>query len=438
MTNDLVRRDFSAYRSGDRLEFFASRCTHDEAPTLLGVGIGAYLVNHHDDVSHLLQTGAQSYEKTRRLTNRRGRRLSGHGILTSTGAEHRARRELLTPSFRARAAVRDSETTARQASDWAKSLTAGEEVDVAAISLRLAEQAIFTSIISTLGPIEVEEMRAAVRVRKEFLNYVYSSPVPYKEHARTAVVLEHRTRIVRFEQIVRSEMHRRRVEGITRDDLLGDLLALADGEQDFDDDDVVEEIQMVALTGHETVAEALVWTLKLLAEHPEAQDRVAEESIRIGGDLLVEDLETLKLASAAVSESLRLFPPTWLYVRRAIRPDKLPSGLFVKRGAKFYICPYLLHRNPRLFPEPETFSLDRFVDAPRPPRGAYVPFGLGRHACLGEPYAKLTTHLVLGSILRHVRFVPAGSGGTTIRAGITLMSEPPPMVTVEVREGARP
>lgn len=435
VTSDLVRRDFATYRKGDRLEFFRSRSEPDAAPTLLGVGIGAYLVNHHDDVAHLLQTGAHGYEKTRRLTNRRGRRLSGYGILTSTGDAHRERRELLGPSFRARAAVRDAETTARRASEWAASVAPGEQIDLRSVAFQIAERAIFQSTISTLDDDDLQEMTMAVRSRRRFLEYVYTSPIPYKEHTRSPIVTDHRTRIMRFEQIVRSEMQRRRTEVAEHDDLLGDLLALADGDAPFGDDDVIDEIRMVTLTGHETVADALVWTLKLLAEHPEAQRRVAEESRGLGGDLRVEDLEAMQLASAAASESLRLFPPTWLYVRRATQQDTLPSGLSVKRGAKFYICPYLLHRNPRLFPEPEAFDLDRFIENPRPPRGAYVPFGLGRHACLGEPYAKLTTHLVVGSILRHLTLVPAGVGGTTTHAGITLTSEPPPVVTVSGREG---
>lgn len=430
VTNDLVRRDFASYRHGDRLEFFRSRSDPGGPPTLLGVGIGAYLVNRHDDVEHLLQTGATNYEKTRRLTNRRGRRLSGGGILTSTGARHRRRRELLSPSFRARAAVRDAETTAARAGAWARGLTSGTTVDLTTTSFVLAERAIFQSLMSNLEGDDLDDAIAAVRVRREFLNFVYTSPIPYKEHVRNTLVLEHRHRMRRFEEIVRREIASRRARNDRIDDLLGDLIEVADVNDDFDDDDVWDEVRMVSLTGHETIADALSWTLLVLAREPEAQARVTEEARSIPTEPGARDLVELDLASAAVSESLRLFPPTWLFVRRATGPDTLPSGLTVRRGAKFYICPFLLHRNPEIFPDPETFRLERFIERPRPPRGAYIPFGLGRHVCLGEPYAKLTVQLAVASVLRHIRVVTNDSAPLEMDAGVTLRSARAPEIEI--------
>lgn len=433
VTNSLIRRDFGEYRRGDRLEFFAARADPGGPPTHLGVGVGAYLVNHHDDVAHLLQFGAEKFEKTRRLTNRRGRRLSGNGILTSTGNDHRVRRELLAPSFRRRAVTRDAESTANRAAQWAQSLQDGSQVNITDAMFDIAEQAILESILANLDDAEYSELRQAVRARRHFLNYVYTSPIPYKEFAPNTIVSEHRRLIQRFEEIVRTELVRRREAGEKHGDLLGDLLSVSNENDEFGDDDIIDEIRMVALTGHETVAEALMWTLWLLAKHPDEQERVADEARALGRTPLIEDIATLERANAAVSESLRLFPPTWLYVRRAIEPDTLPSGLSVKRGAKFYICPYVLHRDPAVFPHPEEFQPDRFLGDARFPRGAYVPFGLGRHTCLGEPYARLAIDLAVSAITRHVELRPASDVPLHIQAGITLRADPQPRAVVTPR-----
>jgi cytochrome P450 len=104
-------------------------------------------------------------------------------------------------------------------------------------------------------------------------------------------------------------------------------------------------------------------------------------------------------------ESLRLYPPTWIYVRMAQEDDILPSGFVIPRGAKLYLCQYVVHRNRRYFPDPERFDPSRFTDEARRlrPKYAYFPFGGGPRVCIGQSLAMMEGVLAIASIANRFR-----------------------------------
>jgi cytochrome P450 len=118
-----------------------------------------------------------------------------------------------------------------------------------------------------------------------------------------------------------------------------------------------------------------------------------------------------------------------MFVRVAQRDDVLPSGVLIAAGSKVYLSQWVMHRNPRWFPDPERFDPHRFTtDAVRSrPRLAYLPFGAGRRLCLGEDFAWMQGVLVLAAVARRFRLLLAP--GQTI--------EPEPNVTLRPRGGLR-
>jgi cytochrome P450 len=100
----------------------------------------------------------------------------------------------------------------------------------------------------------------------------------------------------------------------------------------------------------------------------------------------VEDIPRLRYTRMVLEESMRLYRPTWIFVRMAMEDDRLPSGIAIARGSKLYLCQYVMHRHPRYFPEPERFDPERFSDAMREgrPGFAYFPFGGGPPTCIGS------------------------------------------------------
>jgi cytochrome P450 len=180
---------------------------------------------------------------------------------------------------------------------------------------------------------------------------------------------------------------------------LGPVLDLLTSQPGFTDEQVRSEVMTLLLAGHETTAMALTWTLAAIDQAPavraelEAEWDAAGEASPAAGTAV-----DLPRTRAALAESLRLWPPSWMFSRRILEPLTL-GGRSVPAGTMCLVSPYLLHRDPRWWPEPERFRPDRWLTsepgqgvrfdprAPGPPRGAYLPFGAGPRMCIGEQFA---------------------------------------------------
>jgi enediyne biosynthesis protein E7 len=185
-----------------------------------------------------------------------------------------------------------------------------------------------------------------------------------------------------------------------------------------------------------TTANALTWTWYLLARHPEAAEAVHREAVRaFGGDApptvaaAVDD--GLAYTGAVVHEVLRLFPPTWRLARTAVAADAI-GGHRIPAGAIIVLSPYLLHRHPAYWDEPEAFAPERFLRAggappPTRPRFAYLPFGAGPRACIGSQLALLELRLVVAMVARQFRLTLVPGHPVTVE----------PLSTLRPRHGLR-
>jgi cytochrome P450 len=155
------------------------------------------------------------------------------------------------------------------------------------------------------------------------------------------------------------------------------------------------------LAGHETTANALTWTWYLLSQNPEADARWREELRRVlgGRAATADDLPALRYTEMVLAESMRLFPPAWGMGRRALR-DLTLGGFAIRKGSVLALSPYIVHRDPRLWPDPLRFDPERFTAEAKAerPRFAYFPFGAGARSCIGEPFAWMEGVLLLATI----------------------------------------
>jgi cytochrome P450 len=173
------------------------------------------------------------------------------------------------------------------------------------------------------------------------------------------------------------------------DDMLTRLRAARDPETGapLSEREIRDQVLVFLLAGHETTAGALTFTLYLLGRHPEIQDRVAA-----GGD---------ELARAAVMEGMRLYPPAYSTERLAAVDTEI-MGYPVPAGTLVFGSPWITHRHPAFWPEPERFDPDRFIGEHDRPRYAYFPFGGGPRSCIGEHFALLEATILLRTLLsRH-------------------------------------
>jgi cytochrome P450 len=169
--------------------------------------------------------------------------------------------------------------------------------------------------------------------------------------------------------------------------------------------------------GHETTASALAWTWHLLAEHPEARERMLAEIDEVLSDrpATFEDVDRLAWTKACFSESLRMRPPVYLSMRRAERDDVL-SGTRVRANSVVILMTHLLHRDPELWPQPDRFDPERFLPGAGKgrPRAAYLPFGSGRRVCIGSQFATIEATLILAGVSQ--RFVLDSAPDWEVRA----------------------
>jgi cytochrome P450 len=188
------------------------------------------------------------------------------------------------------------------------------------------------------------------------------------------------------------------------DDLLAMLLAVRDEDgSGLSAAELHDQCMVMFQAGHETSATALLWWSWLLACHPEAAARATEEVDRhlAGRDPTAADGAALPYLAATLKEAMRLYPPiAALMTRRATRSFEL-AGRQVPSGTLLRITPWVIHRDPRWFPEPEAFRPERFLrDEPAQPRSAWMPFGVGPRVCIGQHFAMLEMTLVAALLLQ--------------------------------------
>jgi cytochrome P450 len=187
------------------------------------------------------------------------------------------------------------------------------------------------------------------------------------------------------------------------------MLLLAQDEEDktgMTDEQVRDEALTLFLAGHETTANALTWTWHLLSQNPAAERAMHAEIDQVLGGRLpgFEDVLALPYTAAVFSEGLRLFPPAWAIGRKALEDANI-CGTRVPRDGIVLLSPYVTHRDPRWFPEPERFLPERWVtpDHVRP-KFAYFPFGGGTRVCIGERFAQAEGVLLLATLGQRWRF----------------------------------
>lgn len=180
-----------------------------------------------------------------------------------------------------------------------------------------------------------------------------------------------------------------------------------------------DEIFTFVMAGHETTAKALTWSMHLLARHPDIEARVRAEARTAfaAGSASAADLP---YTWQVIQEAMRLYPPVWLMSRRTTHPTPIGEAI-IPPGVLVIVSPYLLHRHPDHWSDPETFDPDRFAPG-RAPReaGAYMPFGAGRRVCIGRLFAAAETTLALAKVVAAFTCRPVGDAPVEPEALVTL------------------
>ncbi|HET6899914.1 MAG TPA: cytochrome P450 [Vicinamibacteria bacterium] len=361
----------------------------------------SYLVKDPDLVKEILVTRQHDFSKSRGLDW--AKLFLGEGLLTSEGEFHTRQRRLAQPAFHRQRIGAYAEDMVRRTVDARDRWSAGQVLDVDGEMMRLTLAVVSSTLFGTDVAASADEVRedlAAIiglfpRFSLPLFGLIQKLPIPSNVRFNRAVA--------RLDALVYGIIAQRQRDPGDRGDLLSMLLLARDeeGGGGMSERQLRDEVITLLLAGHETTANALTWTWYLLSQNEEADARWREELRRVLGDRAptAEDIPALRYTEMVLAESMRLFPPAWGMGRRALR-DLTLGGFTIRRGSVLALSPYIVHRDPRLWPDPLRFDPERFTAEAKAerPRFAYFPFGAGARSCIGEPFAWMEGVLLLATI----------------------------------------
>jgi len=368
-----------------------------------------FLLNDPADIRHVLQDNARNYIKSPLYAKLR--MFLGNGLLTSEGDVWLRQRRIAQPAFHRQRLVALADVMAGlavQAADgWEGIAASGRPVDVEDEMMRLTRTVVLRSLLGAdLGP-----FTAAIDREWEIINqYIGESfwtlgltewvPTPRRRRFNAA-------RAVLRAAVDHVIQQRRRTPG-DHPDLLGLMMSARDDDtgEGMTDDQLRVEVITFLLAGQETTALALTWAWYLLSQHPAEQGRLERELDTVLGGRAPEytDLAGLPYTRMVIDEALRLYPPAWGLSREAVGDDVL-GGYRLRRGWMAFIVPYVLHRLPQFWDDPERFDPTRFLPerSANRPKFAFLPFGAGPRQCIGSHFALLEAQLIVATLAQRYR-----------------------------------
>lgn len=406
-----LRRD----RLGFLLRAFREGGDVVRVPALPGRYI--YVITAPDAARDVLVKEAKAFKKFVALSTY-SRPVLGDGLVTSEGDLHRRQRKLIAPGLSRRQIAGYAATMARHVDAMLAGWTDGLRFpDVHAEMTRLTLSIATETMFSAASAEYAAAAGAAVHAATDYIagevgrlvHLPWSWPLPRNRRIRRAVGA-----LDRMVYGIIAERRARPAGDDGPDDILAMLLAARDEDDGrvMTDQQVRDEVMTLFVAGHETTANALSWSLLLLAQHPEIAERLAAESRAVldGRPPTPADLPRLPLAEQVFKEAMRLYPPAYMLGRETLAPVTV-GGHALPTGVTVLISVYGLHRRPDLFEDPERFDPDRFTPEREAalPRGAYVPFADGPRVCIGNRFALMEAQIVLAHIAQHVRLTaPSG------------------------------
>ena len=401
---------------------FSTKCAREYGDVVsLSLGsVRVYLFNHPSLIEEILSKQNQNFIKD--ISYRALRGVFGDGLLLSDGDLWKRHRRLMQPAFNneriATYASMTVEDTARMLATW----RAGEIRDVhremSQLTVKVITQAMF-GVDVTETALEIGEALETI-----MLHYSHQAemcfllpewlPTPGNWNAHCATK--------RLNEIVYGIIDQRRQ--FPKDDLLSRMLHAQDEDgSQFSNQELRDEVMTLLLAGHETTANALTWTLMLLAQHLEVEAKLAQEvqSVLEGRVPAITDLPQLRYTEMVLKESMRLYPPAWT-LGREVTQDCQIGNHRLTRGTTVYVSQWVVHRDPRFFENPEQFLPERWENnlEQHLPRCAYFPFGSGPRVCIGKAFSMMEAMLILAMIAQKFRLALVPDHPIELLPSITL------------------
>lgn len=371
----------------------------------------SFLINQPDLVTKVLKERPDDFPKSNRIAEGL-RPLLGNSVFLTNGDTWKRQRRIIDPAFEG-GRIKHAFPAMRQAADAMVARLQGQldaPIEIEAETSHVAADVIFRTLFSI--PIEDE---IATQVFTRFRDYQRSQPIlnlaafipipKWMPRFFKGSTKRDAAEIRRLITQLTTQRMQKIKDGTAPDDLATKIMTTADPETGahFDTDEMVDQVAIFFLAGHETSASALAWTFYLMALFPEWQDKVAAESTALD-DQTFSAMSKLKTSRDVFREALRLYPPVPMMVRQATCPETFRDR-DVPVGSQLVVSPWHLHRHDRLWDNPDGFDPSRWMteNGKACQRDAYIPFSAGARVCTGAGFAMVEGALILSTVLRHYR-----------------------------------
>lgn len=390
----------------------------------------SFLVNQPDLVKQVLIKEAEDFPKSEVLADTM-RPLLGNSIFATNAEQWRAQRDIINPAFKG--CPRQAFTCMRDAGDAAINRLAeradGEPVEMEFVTSYLAADIIFRTLFSS--PLPTETAQTVFDTFREYQKTqpLWSLPALLKlpkwfPRFRSRGSVKHAAAI-RALLIEMVDARQKEIDaGTAPDDLATRLMTAVDPEtgHKFSNEEMVDQVAIFFLAGHETSASALSWAFYLLAMDPDVQDEVLAETAMLSNPPHPADLSKLRFTKDVFHEALRLFPPVPMFLRDAADAKEF-RGCPVPKGSLVIVSPWHLQRHERLWDNPDEFNPHRWQteNGKVRKRDAFIPFSAGPRVCPGAGFGRIEGVLMLAMFLKAFRFeladdVPVPVAHLTVRA----------------------
>lgn len=355
----------------------------------------------------------------------------GDGLLTIDGDLHKQHRHLLLPAFHHKRVESYRDMMALYTQRLLDSWEAGQQVDI----LREMQRLTLSIVSKTLFNVEISEHteelgKAFTTALSRGNDYWVWWNIPF---LRWNLPFTPYGRLYRAKAMidcfVSEIIAERRANPQDTGDIVSMLLAGRDEDGNgLSDRQVRDHVMTILLAGHETTANALTWALYLLSRHKAVREKLLNElsAVLAGCAPTIEDMARLPYLEMVINETLRLYPPAWILLRRAMESVEI-DGTHVSAGDVVWLSQWVMHRMPEYFPDPEAFVPERFdpQQGMKHPQFAFFPFGGGSRHCLGMTFANMEARIVLAMLLQ--RYTPLLVDGFSV--------VPRPLITLRPGHG---
>ena len=413
-----------------------------------GPKLHVYLINNASYIENILVRDNNSFVKSPGL--RLAKRVLGNGLITSEGKIHDIQRRLVQQAFTRNRVKTYGKIISEYSfeyinNNWNDELILDIHKEMTKLTLAIISKILFGS--NTLALSDIDNISNSITIIIEYINKLRLPFLKFIEILPLPLTIKYKRALSDLDNLIYDKIHEKRQKtkkSLNENEINLDFSENTKSFQNKDDMDMLsiliasghnketnnkensiyenkskvvrmdnrqlrDEVMTMFLAGHETTANALTWTIYLLALHPEKESKIVDEIISLTGSneddnklITFDDVSKLKYTEMVLMESMRLYPPSWAIGRQAIEDYNLDNKYVIPSGSVLIMSQYLVHHDSRYFSQPQKFYPERWTPEFRAsiPRFSYFPFGGGSRSCIGEPLAWIEAIIILATIIK--------------------------------------